>query len=78
MGSVSMAIKNNAAADVAIVYNTKDVELNGNCVISNNLSVLGKAVQGNTLTVNANGYTGTIRCVPLIDTAESSLIFYKY
>ena len=33
---------------------------------------------GTTLTVNAHGYNRSIRCVPLIDTAKSSLTFYKY
>ena len=77
-GSVSMSIKNNYAVHVAIFYNTKDVELKGSCFIFNSLSVLGKVVLGNTLFVNADGYNGSIRCVPPVDTAESSLTFYKY
>ena len=67
-GNASMAIKNNNGFDVAVFYNSK-------AYISNNLSVLDNIVLGNILTVRGNGYNGTIKCVPLVDTGESSLVF---
>ena len=74
-GNASMAAKTNSGLDVFICYNTKDVSLFGNCYISNDLTVYGGASLGNSLTVNANGCNGTIKCVPLVDTAETSLAF---
>ena len=79
-GLTYSSIKNMAGADVAVFWNnaTKDVELKVRCTVYNVLSVLGKVVLGNRFTVSADGYSGSIRCVPLIDTSESSLTFYKY
>ena len=47
-------------------------------LITGDLSVSSFVNLGDRLTVRANGYSGTIRSVPLVDTAESSLAFYKY
>ena len=55
---------------------TQQKTLKGNCYISNNLNVLGKAVIGNT--VNADGYNCSIRCATTVDAAESSLTFCNY
>ena len=42
-----------------------------------NFSVSSFVNLGDRLTVRANGYSGTIRCVPFVDTAESSLTFLQ-
>ena len=58
---------------------TRDVELKGNCYVFNNLSVLSKTILGTTLTVKAAGYKGSVRCVPVVDSSESSHVFvYNY
>ena len=41
------------------------------------LLVSGIVNLGNVSTIRADGYNGTIRCVPLVDGSESSLTFYK-
>ena len=50
-GDGSIAIGNNYGVDVAVFSNnaTRDVELTGNCNISNNLSVLGISTVGDTM-----------------------------
>ena len=75
-----MPNKNSSASDVAVFYNnaTTDVEFKCNCYITNNLSVLGTSLWSNRLTVMCDGYSGIIRCVPLVDTSESSLTSYRY
>ena len=47
-------------------------------VITGKLAVSSFVNIGDRLTVRANGYNGTIRCIPLVDTSESCLMVYKY
>ena len=51
------------------------LNIGDNAVITGYLSVLGNTVLSNALTVKGNGYNGTIKCAPLVDTGESSLVF---
>ena len=79
-GSVSMAIQNNSAADVAVLWNnaTKDVELKGTCFVYNNLSVLGATAVGNALTTSAaSAIGGSIRVIASTSGNEASVGFYK-
>ena len=55
---------------------TKNAGFKGDCYVPHGSSVLGKAGIGNTLPVDADGYNGSIRCVPLVHAAESSLTFW--
>ena len=75
-GDVSIAIKNNSGVDVAVFSNnaTRDVELKGNCKVSNTLSILGTSAFGNTmnLTTPLQG-GGNLRIIPNIDGNESSI-----
>ena len=50
-GAVSISIKLNSGVEVAVFSNnaTRDVELTGNCNISNNFSVLGVSTVGDTM-----------------------------
>ena len=75
-----MAIQNNSAADVAVLWNnaTKDVELKGTCFVYNNLSVLGATAVGNALTTSAaSAIGGSIRVIASTSGNEASVGFYK-
>ena len=73
-GAVAMAIKNNYDVDVAIFYNTKDVELNGSCYVYNNLSVLGTTTFGNAISLSTPSQGGgNLRIIADVDGDESSI-----
>jgi hypothetical protein len=75
-----MSTKKSYAADVVVFYtnSTKDVELKGNCFVYESLSVLGTSLLSIRLTVMCDGFNGSTRCVPIVDTSESSLTVYRY
>ena len=52
--------------------------IDDSAVVTGNLAVSSFVNIGDRLTVRADGYNGTIRCIPLVDTSESSLTFYNY
>jgi hypothetical protein len=77
-GTISTSIKNNGGEDVAIFHNTKNVALKGNLSVNNNLSVLGYSNLSDRIIMRSDGYNGSIRCAPNVDTGETSIVFYKY
>jgi hypothetical protein len=77
-GTISTSIKNNGGEDVAIFYNTKDVNLKGNVNVFNDLAVYGTTILSNKLKIQCAGGGGNIRAVPAFDNAESSIGFYRY
>ena len=52
--------------------------IDDSAVVTGNLAVSSFVNIGDRLTVRADGYNGAIRCIPLVDTSESSLTFYNY
>ncbi len=80
-GTVSIAIKHNSAADVAVFWNnaTNNAELKINCFVYNNLSVIHTSIVGNTLTLStASGNGGSIRVVASTNGYEASIGHYNY
>ena len=66
-------------SNIAIFYNTKDVELKGNCFVSNNLSVLNTSIFSNTLNASApGGGGGAVRIMPFTSVLEASSGDYNY
>jgi hypothetical protein len=77
-GAVSVIIKNNNNENVAVFHSDKNVDLKGNVIVSNNLSVNGTSLFLNNLKIKCAGNGGNIRVLPSNDTDESSIGFYKY
>jgi hypothetical protein len=77
----SISIKNNSGADVAVFWGnaSKDVELKGNCCVSNNLSVLNTGSFTNTLSaIVPGGGGGSIRVIASTNGDEASIGYYNY
>ena len=74
-----MAIRNNYDVDVAIFYNTKDVELKGICYVYTSLSVLGTTTFGNAISLSTPSQGGGIlRIIADVDGDEPSIGYYNY
>ena len=79
-GDVSIAIKNKYGIDVAVFSNnvTKDVPLNWNCYITNNLSVLGTSSFVNIMNLKTSSQGGgTLRIIFNIYGHASSIGYYN-
>jgi hypothetical protein len=77
-GSVSTSIKNDINEDVAFFHADKGVDIKGDAVVYNNLSVYGTTELSNKLKIECNGVGGNITVVPSNDNGESCIVFYKY
>jgi hypothetical protein len=77
-GDVSTSIKNNNNEDVAIFHADKGVDIKGDAVVFNNLSVYGTTELSNKLKIECSGGGGNIRVVPANDNDESSIGIYRY
>ena len=88
---LGMCLNINSAGNVNVPNNIKTPEImvdkikattlehltiDANAVITGSLSAAGVVNLGNRLTVVGDGYSGTLRCVPLVDGSESSLFFF--
>ena len=57
---------------------TEYLTIDDSAVITGNLAVSSFVYISDKLTVRADGFNGSTRCIPLVDASESSLCFYKY
>jgi hypothetical protein len=63
---------------VAVFHDDKGVDIKGDAVVFNNLSVYGTSLLSNKLTIACSDGGGNIRAVPSFDGAGSSIAFYRY
>ena len=57
---------------------TEYLTIDDDAVIAGNLAVSSFVNINDRLTVRADGFNGSIRCIPLVDASETSLWFDKY